>query len=108
MANETSVQERRSYKELDSKFQNLHLEIVKGFTEIKGHHESISKELLEIKKHQKSINDTVYGNGQEGLVTKVAKLKQKQNIAWTIIGAIGGSLLAGGSWILDLLGDHTT
>lgn len=82
--------ERRT-SDLETKVLDLQLTSAKGFAEVAQSCDSIKMELLKMGNQQDKIFKLLYGNGEEGIVTKIGKLDQKQNIVWAIFSAVGVS-----------------
>ena len=78
-----------------AKLHKLELKITEGFTTLKGQHEALSGTIGEIKEDQEKLVETIYGNGKEGMLTKLAKISDKQTIIWTLIVLLGTLHLSG-------------
>lgn len=99
MANgkDDEVAERRgSHIDLSGKINNMELTLATGFSEMRAQHVLLNRDLSVVSAQQTRIFESLYGNGHEGIITKVAKINQRVAIIWTVmwaIGAIGVSIL---------------
>ena len=78
-----------------AKLHKLEIKITEGFTTLKGQHEALSGTIGEIKEDQDKLVHTIYGNGKEGILTKLAKISDKQTIIWTLIILLGTLHMSG-------------
>ena len=72
-------------KVMDRLFNNIN-EIKISNAKIEGHIE-------EIKSFKDKLHETIYGNGKEGLLSKVAGLLRQLNLQWTLLVLILGGLI---------------
>lgn len=100
---DTKMERRESHIEIADKIARIEVALVKGFTESTAHHESTSRYITELKKDQERIMHSLYGNGQEGLVTKIAKISQRVNILWFVVVSVCGAYLTLGTGVLQQL-----
>ncbi len=75
-------------KEIREDIHKLELKLVEEFAFLKAGHETIRKDLENRQATQDKILSTVYGNGQEGLVTKVAKQGQRLMLVNASVGTV--------------------
>lgn len=68
--------------------KRIELHIVEGFTSIKGQHDSLSKDIAALTESQSKVFKSIYGNGVEGLLTRVAKIEQRITLIWSIFATI--------------------
>lgn len=78
-----------------AKLHKLEIKITEGFTTLKGQHEALSGTIGEIKEDQTKLVETIYGNGKEGMLTKLAKISDKQTIIWSLIILLGTLHMSG-------------
>lgn len=78
-----------------AKLHKLEIKITEGFTTLKGQHDALSDTIGEIKDDQDKLVDTIYGNGKEGMLTKLAKISDKQTIIWSLIILLGTIHMSG-------------
>ena len=77
------------------KLHKLEIKITEGFTSLKGQHNALSSIMEEIKDDQNKLVETVYGNGKEGMLTKLAKISDKQTIIWSLMVMLATLHLSG-------------
>lgn len=95
MARKEDVAERReSYIELADKISRIEVAVVKGFAEANAQHRFSNAAIDDIKKYQQDIFHVIYGNGKEGLITKIARISQKISIVWGSLAAMALAYLA--------------
>ena len=94
----SSEERRGDYVNLDDRLRSLEVAIAAGFAELGEGHKALGKEIEDLGEVQDRILKCLYGNGREGLVTTVAKVKQKQH--W-ILAMLGGSATIIGAGIVD-------
>lgn len=56
---------------------------------------SINEKLKTIFKFVEKLDKKVNGNGEEGLVSRVAKLEERTGLVWTLIEVFGYALTTG-------------
>lgn len=81
---ERDMERRETYIELAENLTRLEVAITRGFTESTAAHEGTRKELEFMAKQHERFAHALYGNGKEGLVTTVAKLRNQVNWAMGI------------------------
>ncbi len=94
------MERRESHIELADKIARLEVCIVKGFAESTSQKEHTNHIIGELKADTERLIYSLYGNGQEGLITKVAKIHQRMSIISTIMWASGASALSVLGWFL--------
>ena len=82
--------DERDNKVLEEKIQQIELSIVEGFTGLRAQHESLSNNLDTFAKNQEKIVKSIYGNGQEGLITKIARIDTKHKYLWSLLATVCG------------------
>lgn len=88
-------------REIRDDLHKLELKIVEGFTTLRADHESLRKDLISRQEVQDKMVGTIYGNGQEGLITKVANITQKQKAIWATLTSV--SVMSVGYILKNLL-----
>jgi len=61
--------------------------------EIKIQNTAIVTKMDDVASFKESIKLTIFGNGKEGLVTKVSRLFTQVNLQWTLVLLIIGSII---------------
>lgn len=84
------TQDRRDNRVIEEKIQQIELSIVEGFTSLKSQHEALSGSIDLVSKNQEKIVKSIYGNGQEGLITKIARIDTKHKYLWAFVSMVGG------------------
>ena len=82
----------------DERLRELELTIASGFAEISGKQEMITKDIEEVKTVQKEILSQLHGEG--GLMSRVAKIEQKQSTIWGVLATVGGIISATAAFVL--------
>ncbi len=90
----SDMERRESHIELSDKIARLEVCIVRGFAETTATNNNVNRIVEDLKKESEMVIHCLYGNGQEGLTTKVAKIHQKVNILWGLCWVAGTSLTA--------------
>lgn len=75
-------------REIRDDIHKLELKLVEEFAFLKAGHEAIRKDLVSRQETQDKIVGTLYGNGQEGLVTKQARINQRLTLVSAAVGAV--------------------
>ena len=77
-------------RELADKLHEVELTIASGFAQIHSTHDKVTDDLALVAKNQDRIVKSIYGNGQEGLLTKVARISQSQKWLWSFCASAVG------------------
>ena len=93
-----SVERRQDYRDLQGELKRIELQIVEGFTGIKGQHDSLGKDISALTESQAKVFKSIYGNGVEGLLTRVAKIEQRITLIWSIFATIATAHLGLVMW----------
>lgn len=85
------MERRGTHIELSDNLNRLEVAITKGFTESTAAHEGTRKELEAMAKQHEKFAHALYGNGKEGLVTTVAKLKAQVTWGFSIASIVAAA-----------------
>ena len=94
---------RQDYKDMTQELNDLNVCVKTNFAQLSQQHEFFGRTLEDLRKSQEQVVHTLHGNGKEGLITTVARIKQRVGFIWAIFSVIGGGLVATGFYMLRTL-----
>lgn len=72
----------------DIQIAHLEIKMMDQFNALNTHNSVLAEQMTNLTTIQTKLLETVYGNGKEGLLTKVAKFESKQAIIITLVLAL--------------------
>lgn len=88
------MERRSSHIELADKIARIEVAIAKGFAEGSSFQKDVERNVADLRKDMEQVIHCLYGNGKEGMITKMAKMNQKLSIMWMGMLAAGGLMTA--------------
>lgn len=83
------MERREQYIEIADKISRIEVCLAKEFAEIAGQHKNMNYSISNLMKESEQVIHCLYGNGQEGITTKIAKINQRLSIMWAMLWAAG-------------------
>tara|TARA_R110000772_G_scaffold184459_4_gene295483 strand:- start:6762 stop:7064 length:303 start_codon:yes stop_codon:yes gene_type:complete len=74
---------------LGERIHELELTLVEGFAKINATHKAHTQAMDIIVKTQDQLVDNLYGQGDDGLLPKIAGVAAAQRLIWSCIGGLG-------------------
>ena len=74
---------------LGEKMHELELTLVEGLAKINSSHRAQTEAMQAIVKTQDKLVDSLYGQGDDGLLPKIAGVAAAQRLIWSCIGGLG-------------------
>lgn len=79
----------------------VELQIFDKISKLESHYEVICNNLEHINRSQQKLLDAVYGNGKEGLKTRVTKIEVKNSALIKVVTILGGVLFGIASYVIQ-------
>jgi len=99
------MERRETYIEIADKITRIEVCLAKEFADISGQHKSMMGNINDLKKESEQVIHCLYGNGQEGITTKIAKMNQRLGIMWALLWSAGIGLSAMLAYFLSHFAD---
>ena len=94
------MERRETYIEIAEQIGRIEVSLAREFATITGAHKNMNACINDLKKESEQVIHCLYGNGQEGLTTKIAKINQRLSIIWALMWAAGIGISAIMGWFL--------